>query len=125
DQEQIKSRSRADQEQIKSRYVGFVSGFYVVLHYAIAGQARSHVESRSQTMLGAGLPRDVDLEFPRWQLATSCVSAGAARNFATSGGRTEVLRREVTGMDARQALRPMPKGTRRKGGKVIMRHHRK
>jgi len=57
-------------------------------------------------MMGAGLPRDVDLEFPRWQLATSCVSPGAARNFATSGGRTEVLRREVTGMDARQALRP-------------------
>ncbi|PYB76388.1 hypothetical protein DMX07_21345, partial [Pseudomonas soli] len=36
----------------------------------------------------------------------SCASAGAARNFATSGGRTQVLRREVTGMDARQALRP-------------------
>ncbi|PTV66131.1 hypothetical protein DBL03_02760, partial [Pseudomonas putida] len=26
--------------------------------------------------------------------------------FATSGGRTQALRRQVTGMDARQALRP-------------------
>jgi len=26
--------------------------------------------------------------------------------FATSGGRTQALRREVTGMDARQALGP-------------------
>ncbi|PTU50212.1 hypothetical protein DBB42_21460 [Pseudomonas plecoglossicida] len=33
--------------------------------------------------------------------------------FATSGGRAEVLRREVTGMDARQALRPHGWGLQR------------
>ena len=33
--------------------------------------------------------------------------------FATSGGRAEGMRREVTGMDARQALRPQGRGLQR------------
>ncbi|RRV77996.1 hypothetical protein EGJ15_01575 [Pseudomonas sp. p99-361] len=33
--------------------------------------------------------------------------------FATSGGRAEGMRREVTGMDARQALRPQGWGLQR------------
>ncbi|NBK41983.1 hypothetical protein EON09_26065, partial [Pseudomonas soli] len=58
------------------------------------------------------LPLPLPLPLPIRSLAPypasdSCVSPGAARNFATSGGRTEGLRREVTGMDARQApIRP-------------------
>ena len=36
-----------------------------------------------------------------------------ATQIATSGGRAKGMRREVTGMDARQALRPQGRGLQR------------
>ncbi|MBP2260250.1 hypothetical protein J3B00_001055 [Pseudomonas sp. BP8] len=56
--------------------------------------------------VGAGLPREEARISTTHATIKNKASPDATRNFATSGGRVEVLRREVEAMDGRKALRP-------------------
>ncbi|MBP2260490.1 hypothetical protein J3B00_001295 [Pseudomonas sp. BP8] len=75
-----------------------------------AGQARSYrycAEFKNcADPVGAGLPREEARITTTHVTIKNNASPDAARNFATSGGRVEVLRREVEAMDGRKALRP-------------------
>ncbi|MBP2261392.1 hypothetical protein J3B00_002197 [Pseudomonas sp. BP8] len=75
-----------------------------------AGQARSYrgcAEFKICAIpVGAGLPREEARISTTPATIEDNASPDATRNFATSGGRVEVLRREVEAMDGRKALRP-------------------